>query len=467
MSSKEDDRLSSLPNDIKITILSLLPLKSAISTSILSRSWRYTWTRITAFRFTSPYYVTHKFYLNLYRTLGRMSWQQVYTVELNIVPQTTTLGTVNLNMVKLGHYLLCNAHNIKEFKVKFEVNRYLISVPLCIFEMQSIEVLELGGITVINPNINYKLPKLRELVIDDLCSFDLVFLGYLLKSCPMLEILRVNVDFREKTAYPIEIKSRNLRWVLINMSGACRYSIQGEEEKVVFDAPKLEYLEFNSPIILKFYFLQTPSELLRAKLSLGDGKSNKRRADAECGVGLKKRLLTVLNPICGVKSLSLSGDNIFISLRNRRIDENDVQVFEKLTHVEMKLSSTSNNSLYGVRRFLQRCPNLKSLVMLKKRGTYKWVINVLLTCLLETKLKNTSNWWEYDGSEYDMKLIFNFVNVVKDDTMMIEITIHVYQDDQFIKCINGFVLPNHLWRRPGFHKSKGRLAIIYCKNRHV
>ncbi|XP_021738385.1 F-box/FBD/LRR-repeat protein At3g14710-like [Chenopodium quinoa] len=46
-----NDRLSSLPDSVLITILSLLPTNSAAATSVLSHSWRRLWTHITHFSF--------------------------------------------------------------------------------------------------------------------------------------------------------------------------------------------------------------------------------------------------------------------------------------------------------------------------------------------------------------------------------------------------------------------------------
>ncbi|KAK9684478.1 hypothetical protein RND81_10G212500 [Saponaria officinalis] len=439
MCCKEDDRLSSLPSDIIIIILSFLPLKSAVSTSILSRSWRYLWTHITALRFTLPYYVTIKSYFDLYHAIGLLSWQRVYIFELIIVPSTTTSlrAATGINIDKLGYYWHCKGHNIKEFKVTFENYDYMIDVPTYIFEMQSIEVLELGGFRIRNIEINHKLPKLRKLVID-ICGSDLDYLGNLVKSCPMLEILRVGVDVWEKLAYPIEIKSRNLKLVSINLFGAPKYSIHGKK-KVVFDAPKLEYLEFNSPIIMKFCFLKTPSGLLRAKLSFGDGKLY--TGLAECSINPKQGLLTVLNPIIWVRTLRLSGDTLHAL---RKIDQYNVQEFRKLTHVEMKLSSRGHVSFIDVKKFLQRCPNLESLVLMKRSDSYLWV-GSLLPCLFKTMFVDRY-WWFKGFSEFcDVKMVCNFVNVVKDEKMMIEITMHIYQDDQLVECVKDFVLPNQLW----------------------
>ncbi|KAJ3700920.1 hypothetical protein LUZ61_004625 [Rhynchospora tenuis] len=46
----EVDRISFLPDDIKISILSRLVVKEAVRTSALARSWRHTWTLLPSFR---------------------------------------------------------------------------------------------------------------------------------------------------------------------------------------------------------------------------------------------------------------------------------------------------------------------------------------------------------------------------------------------------------------------------------
>ncbi|KAI5330332.1 hypothetical protein L3X38_029730 [Prunus dulcis] len=48
---KDQDTLWNLPNDILDQILSFLPLKEAVATSVLSRKWRYVWTSCLALDF--------------------------------------------------------------------------------------------------------------------------------------------------------------------------------------------------------------------------------------------------------------------------------------------------------------------------------------------------------------------------------------------------------------------------------
>ncbi|PWA69440.1 FBD-like protein [Artemisia annua] len=47
MGSKNVDRLSNMPEEILSEILSLMPTKYAVQTSILSKRWRYNWTLVT------------------------------------------------------------------------------------------------------------------------------------------------------------------------------------------------------------------------------------------------------------------------------------------------------------------------------------------------------------------------------------------------------------------------------------
>ncbi|GMJ07184.1 hypothetical protein HRI_004387600 [Hibiscus trionum] len=52
-----EDKITTLPDDILLTILSLLTFKEAVATSILSRRWRYLWTSLPSLHFRYEYVV--------------------------------------------------------------------------------------------------------------------------------------------------------------------------------------------------------------------------------------------------------------------------------------------------------------------------------------------------------------------------------------------------------------------------
>ncbi|VVA15611.1 PREDICTED: F-box/LRR-repeat [Prunus dulcis] len=49
------DRISALPDEILVSILSLLPLKEAAATSILSRRWQYVWMSTMVLNFDANF----------------------------------------------------------------------------------------------------------------------------------------------------------------------------------------------------------------------------------------------------------------------------------------------------------------------------------------------------------------------------------------------------------------------------
>ncbi|XP_074314835.1 putative F-box/FBD/LRR-repeat protein At5g22670 [Silene latifolia] len=188
------DKLSKNEDTILIKILSNLPIEKAAATSLLSRRWRYLWTRTTSLRINNSSFHSTKFYTILIHCAKQLSWDNFHTVDLqftSIVPQfDISLSNNVIHDIVFGQ-------NLRVVNVKFGsgiFNKYegKLRLPTCLFEMQSLEELHLSNRFKLElPKKGINLPCLKKLDIHVCCS-QLQFLSNLVTSCPLLEHLRVN-----------------------------------------------------------------------------------------------------------------------------------------------------------------------------------------------------------------------------------------------------------------------------------
>ncbi|CAN6895341.1 unnamed protein product [Brassica oleracea] len=54
-----EDRISSLPEELLVTILLLVPIKNAVATMILSKRWRYIWMMLPRIDYNETNDVNH------------------------------------------------------------------------------------------------------------------------------------------------------------------------------------------------------------------------------------------------------------------------------------------------------------------------------------------------------------------------------------------------------------------------
>ncbi|KAL4560995.1 hypothetical protein LXL04_033154 [Taraxacum kok-saghyz] len=80
VSCVEEDRISNLPEHLISTILELLRLQDAVKTSILSKKWRYIWTKMRMFIFDN--YFFNKFAKN--GAFGRNGFIRIINKVLNL-----------------------------------------------------------------------------------------------------------------------------------------------------------------------------------------------------------------------------------------------------------------------------------------------------------------------------------------------------------------------------------------------
>ncbi|KAJ4701867.1 F-box/FBD/LRR-repeat protein [Melia azedarach] len=184
----ELDKLSNLPAHVIDQILSQLPIKDAVRTSVLSKKWRYKWATIP-----------HLVFDNLCVAISSQEQTLVKNKLVNIVDHVLLLHTGPIIKFKLSHrdllgvsdidrwILHISRSSIKEFILEiWKGQRY--KVPSCLFSCQNLIHLELFNCLLKPPSTFKGFRNLKSLDLQHITLAQDVFEN-LISSCPMLERL--------------------------------------------------------------------------------------------------------------------------------------------------------------------------------------------------------------------------------------------------------------------------------------
>ncbi|KAG2273257.1 hypothetical protein Bca4012_086157 [Brassica carinata] len=344
------DRISSLPDDVIIHILSFLTLKRSAQTSVLSKRWRI------LFAFSPNLdllpYGNHRSFLNFVE-------ERVLSVSGNSSVKKFTLryrtGTRTKHCIR--HVL--NRGGLSDLHLSLYTGDDGADLPCEIFTCKTLVELKLTDFFIKELPEDASLPALKKLLLGSVkfdsphpqvCAF-----AKLLSACPVLEELVLD-DLRwEQWKWSRSLSSRSLRRLTIrrtnfdaDMSGLGNITI---------DTPSVTHLEY-ADFVPSSYLVVNLNSLVEATLN------------------------TVLTVDHLYEYLPSSTDNItsdptnlFKGMRNVQIMNllfyetvevfyrfrGAVPVFENLLHLSIK--TNSDDCWRGLIILLNHCPNLHTLTI--------------------------------------------------------------------------------------------------------
>ncbi|XP_074271788.1 F-box/FBD/LRR-repeat protein At5g53840-like [Silene latifolia] len=367
---KRNERLNGLPDHLLLEILSLLPLKTAMATAVLSRRWRWLWTHLTDINIDITSYPTYTHP----NSLGNLR-----SLVQNVLPKLTSPFIRNLsfhlrydgfenhdqdngeekyntdNIVSWYEWASGHKNHLRKLRVLLNPNYWpgtlFSEVPLWIFQTPSLEVLELsvwfvfGYDLVKYRNSSFHLPNLKKVTVNLFCDNPWI-LEKLVSCSPSLEVLSCSI-FLPTTANDnnpiiVNLSSRNLKQLVMELSHPIH---------IVIDAPKLEYLylhvnksSYRTTLSYKISFVDSPTALLTCSISPWTDRQGR-------DIFLPSNLFSVIS---GVRSLTTA-------------DQNPTPLiapitFRSLTRLRFLLRRDLNEAedLEGL-ALLQQCPILEVL----------------------------------------------------------------------------------------------------------
>lgn len=162
----DNDRLSSLPDDLIHNILSFIGMKHAVKTSVLSSRWRHTWTSMRHLNFsTEDFYKSAMFSPFVDHVLShRNHLVHVFSVKLSFEGLPTQAF-----VERILNY--ASTHNVQHLSVTCMSPHYSFVLTLSLFSSKSLKHLTLSGsgddMIFIKIKSNWELPALTTLYLSN------------------------------------------------------------------------------------------------------------------------------------------------------------------------------------------------------------------------------------------------------------------------------------------------------------
>ncbi|KAJ4706771.1 F-box protein [Melia azedarach] len=352
---EKEDRISCLPNPILSHILSFLPTKDAVATSILSSRWKLVWTSLTNLCFDDRLCLEDEEDTDVLTNDASTMFEN-FVNRVLVLSYPVDINKFSLHCCKL-RYLACLhswvsiaiMRNVREIELNIKIPYSFMSVelPESIYTSKTLEVLKLNSdFSIKLPPSGLCFPSLKILHIEIEYSVDNLT-EPLFSSCPVLEDLSIMVHLHGHFA-TFNISSRMLKRLTLKFWHDDELTLT--EHHVVISTPSLDYLSIKDwpPVSYMLYELHP---LTKVVVDFSSLYAIGRYKDV-CYDLASPYVVQLLKGITNTKFLSLSWDTISVAV-------DSFPTFPNLTCLEVEI--LSGWELLSV--LLSSAPNLESLLL--------------------------------------------------------------------------------------------------------
>ncbi|ESQ28695.1 hypothetical protein EUTSA_v10018645mg [Eutrema salsugineum] len=225
------DRISDLSDELLIKILTSVPTKLAVSTSILSKRWECLWKWLPKLEYDdTDYSVSECKMLRCFldRNLPLHRALIIESFRLHLKSQRFKPADIKLWL------LFAVSRCPRELEVSYSRKRTVSSSSL--YTCKALVILKLSGAILVDVPRMVSLPSLKTLQLRDVTYSDKESLQRLLAICPVLEELSVDLGDGGKME-KLTVSVPSLQSLTFNVPHDC-----GVDELVI-DTPSLKYIK--------------------------------------------------------------------------------------------------------------------------------------------------------------------------------------------------------------------------------
>lgn len=278
--SSKVDIISTLPDHTLSHILSFLPTKYAVATSILSTRWKHLWTSVSNLDFDH----------GLFGPVRTNRFSN-FVDSVFMLIKSSYLNSFRLNCCHDLDVFSSNNHDLDGYRVNLWViaalSRNVRNLYLCLsirrYDMLPSEIFNSKTLVVLKLDIRYGpppapgpfrlrrlrsvcLPSLEVLHLHSIKFLDDTSTQKLISSCPVLEELEIHGCSWQKELRGFHVSARALQRLSIQNS----FNRYRDFQLMVIDAPNLLYLRYFDAVPVTVSVLSLKS-LVKADISLPYG----------------------------------------------------------------------------------------------------------------------------------------------------------------------------------------------------
>ncbi|CAA0808506.1 Unknown protein [Striga hermonthica] len=311
-------RLSSFPDEVICHILSFLPTKRSVATSILGKRWRLLWAHLPSLHFS----------VIDFKEEGTQASDIIHMVILR--HKAKRMETLTLDYVKCNEYQLetwittAIERGIPNLYLELDFDTF----PRSLFNCKTIVELKLdNNSTPLSALENVSLPSLKKFYVSNLICENDDALHRFLSGCPSLEELNMAVHFGYNYVGCVDISSPTIKTLKLDIGiFFSRYNL---EYRIIINSPALRYLKVDGCAL---EFLTIPITMI----SLVEGDIFFRNNSfLKLKTNYNSTIVKFLHSLCYVKCLKISVWE-FEEFMHRGVAGSSVK-FDNLTKLELQV----------------------------------------------------------------------------------------------------------------------------------